>query len=79
MENIPWFAWIAIVGIIAGVTSSIVAASLKSREKRAELTGADDLRGLVERGTASNQAVLESLERLEARPATVEKTLTDIP
>ncbi|TFD34370.1 hypothetical protein E3T40_10850 [Cryobacterium sp. TMT1-19] len=79
MDNIPWFAWIAIVGIIAGVTSSIVAAVLRSREKQAEFAGAADLRGLVEQSTASNQAVLDRLALLELRLASIERTLTDIP
>ncbi|TFB57129.1 hypothetical protein E3T34_11780 [Cryobacterium sp. TMT1-62] len=79
MDNIPWFAWIAIVGIIAGVTSSIVAAVLRSREKQAEFAEAADLRGLVEQSTASNQAVLDRLALLELRLASIERTLTDIP
>ena len=79
MDNIPWFAWIAIVGIIAGVTSSIVAAVLRSREKQAEFAGAADLRGLVEQSTASNQAVLDRLTLLELHLASIERTLTDIP
>ncbi|TFD27558.1 hypothetical protein [Cryobacterium cryoconiti] len=79
MDNIPWFAWIAIVGIIAGVTSSIVAAVLRSREKQAEFAGAADLHGLVEQGTASNQAVLDRLDLLDIRLAAIERTLTDIP
>ena len=79
MDNIPWFAWIAIVGIIAGVTSSIVAAVLRSREKQAEFAEAADLRGLVEQSTASNQAVLDRLALLELRLASIERTLNDIP
>ncbi|WP_255455834.1 hypothetical protein [Cryobacterium fucosi] len=39
----------------------------------------DDLRDLVARNTASNQAVLDKLDRLETRLASVENTLTDIP
>ena len=79
MDNIPWFAWIVIVGIIAGVTSSIVAAVLRSREKQAEFAGATELRGLVEQGAASNQAVLDRLAQLDIRLASIERTLTDIP
>ncbi|HSP76436.1 MAG TPA: hypothetical protein VLO31_09510 [Cryobacterium sp.] len=79
MEFLPWFAWIAIVGIIAGVTSSIVAASLRSREKQAEFAGAADLRVLVGQSTASNQAVLDRLDQLDIRLASIERTLTDIP
>ena len=79
MDNIPWFAWIAIVGIIAGVTSSVVSAVLRSREKQTEFAGAADLRALVEQSTASNQAVLDGLALLDIRLASIERTLTDIP
>ena len=79
MDNIPWFAWIAIVGIIAGVTSSVVSAVLRSREKQTEFAGAADLRALVEQSTASNQAVLDGLALLDTRLASIERTLTDIP
>ena len=79
MDIIPRFAWIAIVGIIAGVTSSVVAAALRSREKQTELAEAADLRALVEQSTASNQAVLDGLALLDIRLAAIERTLTDIP
>lgn len=77
--EIPWVAWIVIVAIVAGVTLEIVRASLRSHEKRAELAGAAELRGLVEDSTASNRTVIEKLGAVEARLASMEKTLTDIP
>lgn len=77
--DIPWFAWIAIVAIICGVTAEIVKASLRSREKQAESSGAAELRGILQESTATNRLVIEKVDGLAARLATMEKTLTDIP
>jgi len=77
--EIPWFAWIAIVAIVCGVTVEIVKLALRSREKRAELSGGSELRGILEQSNASNQRVAEKLDGLETRLAAMEKTLTDIP
>lgn len=41
MENMPWFAWIAIVGIPCGVIYSLVMTAIKEKTKRAELAVGD--------------------------------------
>ncbi|WP_157509563.1 hypothetical protein [Leifsonia sp. Root4] len=60
MESMPWFAWIAIVGIPCGITYSLVVTAIKEKTKRAELAVGDAR--LTERVNAleSRLAQLES-------------------
>jgi hypothetical protein len=44
MENMPWFAWIAIVGIPCGVIYSLVMTAIKEKTKRLELAASGDAR-----------------------------------
>ncbi len=75
----PWFAWIAIAGIVSYAASEIVSAVLKAKAKTEELGGAAELRKIVEDNSAINRELLEKLSSLDARLASVEKTFTDIP
>ena len=67
---IPWFAWIAIFGIIAGVVITIVN---KFAGRNAELAKALEQNALV------NEKLIARLDTIDSRLGTVEKTLTDIP
>ncbi|MGX1792515.1 hypothetical protein ACWIDW_06175 [Microbacterium sp. NPDC055312] len=70
MEYIPWFGWIVIVAIAAGViitvTNSIVG-------RKSELTEA------LRQSAAVNEKLLARLDAIDDRLASVEKTLSDIP
>jgi len=79
LEYIPWFAWIAIAGIIGGITYQIVVATQNAKTRRVELSSSTELREVVERNTAVSTELLGKLSSLDARLAVVEKTLTDIP
>ncbi|GAA3890907.1 hypothetical protein GCM10022381_36040 [Leifsonia kafniensis] len=76
---IPWFAWIAIAGIIGGISYQIVVAIQNAKTRRVELSSSGELREVVERNTAVSTELLGKLGSLDARLAAVEKTLTDIP
>ena len=70
---IPWFAWIAIVGIIVGGIIAI-AGGFKGRGKKLhEVTRA------LEENSVINQELLAKLEGIDQRLGAVEKTLNDIP
>lgn len=66
MENMPWFAWIAIVGIPCGVIYSLVMTAIKEKTKRLELAGSGDSR-LVERVSAL-ESRLTQLESVSTAP-----------
>ncbi|MGW9630995.1 hypothetical protein ACWGST_09850 [Agromyces sp. NPDC055520] len=67
---IPWFAWIAIAGVIVwGIT--VVAGRFGN--KNPELTKA------IEQSTAINEKLLAKLDTIDERLGAVEKTLKDIP
>jgi len=69
-ETIPWFAWIAIAGIIFAGLAVVVDAR---GGKRAEL--ADALRQNAE----VNEKLVARLDGIDSRLSSVEKTLNDIP
>lgn len=75
----PWFAWIAIAGIVSYAAYEIVSAALKARAKKEKLGGAAELRKIVEDNSAMHRELLGKLSSLDARLASVEKTFTDIP
>lgn len=75
----PWFAWIAIAGIISYAAFEIVSAVLKAKTRQSELGSAEELRKIVENNTAVSKELLGKLSSLDERLASVEKTLTDIP
>lgn len=70
MENIPWFAWIAIAGIFAWVIVTSGAA-FAGRNK--------NLEKVIEQSTAVNEKLMERLDAIDTRLIAVEKTLNDIP
>ena len=67
---VPWFAWIAIAGILVGGAISIV----KLRSERNDGTVK-----ALEQNTAINEALVARLEGIDGRLARLEKTLDDIP
>lgn len=79
IEFVPWWAWIAIIGIIGGITYQIVVARANAKTRQTELGGADELREVVKANTAVSTELLSKLESLDKRLAAVEKTLNDIP
>lgn len=79
IEFIPWWAWIAIIGIIGGITYQIIVARANAKTRQVELGGASELREVVKANTAVSTELLGKLESLDKRLAAVEKTLNDIP
>lgn len=75
----PWFAWIAIAGIVSYAAYEIVSAVLKAKSRQSEIGSTVELRKIVENNNAISAELLEKLSSLDARLASVEKTLTDIP
>lgn len=70
---------VPVVAIAGGITYSIMKAKYRAQERTAELSGSSDLKSVVEQNTAVNKQLLEKLDSLEGRLASVEKTLNDIP
>ncbi|MEO6941684.1 MAG: hypothetical protein ABI238_05285 [Terrimesophilobacter sp.] len=70
LNYIPWFAWIAIFGIIAGVIITVVT---KFAGRNTELSKA------LDQNSAVNEKLLARLDAIDSRLGSVEKTLTDIP
>lgn len=70
LNYIPWFAWIAIFGIIAGVIITVVD---KLVGRNTKLAKALDENALV------NEKLIVRLDTIDSRLGAVEKTLTDIP
>ncbi|MCX7522152.1 hypothetical protein OSC27_07650 [Microbacterium sp. STN6] len=73
------YVLVPVVAIAGGITYSIMKAKYRAMERTAELSGASDLKAVVEQNTAVNRQLLEKLEGLEGRLANVEKTLNEIP
>ena len=69
MEYIPWFAWIAIAGIICWGAISIAR----------EIGGRRRLMQALDGQASSNRALLDTLGSINSRLDAIEKTLTDIP
>jgi hypothetical protein len=70
MEYIPWFAWIAIVGIIVG---GLIALGRIFADRNSKLSAA------LEQNSAVNERLIERLDAIDGRLGAVEKTLNDIP
>lgn len=70
MEYIPWFVWIVIVAIAAGVIITVTNSIVGSKS---ELTEA------LRQNAAVNEKLLARLDAIDDRLASVEKTLNDIP
>ena len=70
LSFVPWFAWIAIAGIVVwGLTS--IANTFAGRNK--------DVARALEQNAAVNEKLIARLDGIDARLGSVEKTLTDIP
>jgi hypothetical protein len=75
MDTLPWFVWIVFAGMAFGLTMAILAAVHEQQRKLAKIRASGD----SSNAKAVNAQVLTKLEEIEARLATIEKTLTDIP
>jgi len=69
-ETIPWFAWIAIAGIIVGGAISLVGA-LNGRKT--------ELADALKQNAEINEKLIARLDGIDSRLSSVEKTLNDIP
>lgn len=74
-----WLGAVAVVGIIAGTITSAFRAANETKRKLAEAANGGDYKKLVEESAAVQRKLLDRLDTLDSRLATVEKTLTDIP
>ena len=70
--EVPWYGWIAIAGIAVWGVIVIIGTI------RGDYSEKNGLKGALEENAAVNKALLEKLETIDDRLATVEKTLTDI-
>ena len=70
--GLPWFAWIAIVGIVFGCVTTMVTAR---NNNEADV----ELRLQLEQNVELNRQLLARLDSLDNRMAGVEKTLSDVP
>ena len=71
LMEIPWYAWIAIVGVVVWGAMMIIG-TLRGTSKN------DGLQKALEDNAATNRALLAKLETIDGRLGVVEKTLTDI-
>jgi len=71
--DIPWYAWIAIVGIIVWGVIAVLSNTVWGRSGKN-----DYLTKALEDNAATNKALLAKLETIDERLGKVEKTLTDI-
>jgi hypothetical protein len=74
METIPWYAWIAIAGVVVWGLVAILGGFGFGRGKR-DTALAEAMRD----NAATNKALLEKLDGIDSRLGAVEKTLNDIP
>lgn len=77
--DVPWYAILGTIGVIAWAAVAIVGAAGFSRRKTAEAKGAGPLADALKQNAEVNAAVLAKLDSIESRLGAVEKTLTDIP
>lgn len=70
LTSIPWYAWIVIAGVIVGGIVSIVRLALG---RNAELSQA------LAQNAEINQKLVDRLDSMDTRLASLESTLNDIP
>lgn len=70
MEYIPWFAWIAIAGIIFAGLAVVV--DSRSGQKT-------ELARALKQNADVNEKLLARLDGIDSRLSSVEKTLNEIP
>lgn len=73
-----WEYIVAVVVIVGGIIYVILARYFKTKREIAQLNGSSVASKILEENTEMNSKVLQKLDALESRLATVEKTLTDI-
>jgi hypothetical protein len=78
MSQFPWYAWIAIAGTLGWAISGIVYSVSRARRSAVEAELGAPQSALLAESTAATRAVVERLDRIDVRIATIEKTLTDI-
>lgn len=74
MEHIPWFAWIAIVGIIAFMVVTVAGTLSGPRQQHREA-----LTEALRSNTDAQSKTSERLDAIESRLSAIEHTLNDIP
>ena len=74
-----WLGAVAIVAIIAGASTSALYGANETKRKIAEAQNGGDYKKFAEENALVQREVLARLDTLDARLASVEKTLTDIP
>jgi hypothetical protein len=72
--DIPWYGYIAIVGVVGWAAMVIIGSVGWGRSK----SGSTKANEVMEQNIATNKAVLAKLDSIETRLSVVEKTLTDI-
>lgn len=70
MEYIPWFVWIVLAAMLAGVV--ITVANTRGRQNAA-------IAEALKQSTEANERLIARLDGIESRLTSVEKTLSDIP
>lgn len=72
--DIPWYGWIAIIGVAAWAVV-VIAGGLANARRKSGMAGSDDV---SQQSVAAHQAVLARLDAIDTRLGVIEKTLTDI-
>jgi hypothetical protein len=72
--DIPWYGWIAIIGVVAWAVV-VIAGGLANARRKSGRAGSDDV---VQQSLEAHQAVLARLDAIDTRLGVIEKTLTDI-
>ncbi|MGJ8722710.1 MAG: hypothetical protein ACSHW9_12785 [Salinibacterium amurskyense] len=74
-----WLGIVAVVGIIAGVIHNSTNKKAETAKYVADAQAGGDYRSLADQSLETNRALLQRLDVVEQRLASIEKTLTDIP
>jgi hypothetical protein len=74
-----WLGVIALVAIIGGFITSALYGRNETKRKIAEAVNGGAYKTFAEEQADVNRRLLERLDAVDARLATIEKTLTDIP
>ena len=74
-----WIGLIAALAIIAGVITNAVNKGNETKRYVADAANGGDYKKLADDSAAVNAKLLAELTAVEARLASIEKTLTDIP
>lgn len=72
--DIPWYGWIAIIGVVAWAVV-VISGGLANARRKSGRVGSSDV---VQQNIEAHHAVLARLDAIDARLGVIEKTLTDI-